>query len=304
MSVPLRALRGAAAAAAAALCAGCAPMSLFAPPSPLPETSLTLIGGQGAVTEAPPATFDELDLPAPPEQPPMSLLRAQAVREAAMAWGAQNGRARRSWEIAETYTARSAELDAVWDFRRAALPAPMQAGWLLPPVVQRAGAVWSGGGQSAEAAVAYYEIMRPGRVAGRLPGWRDYLPPPGETPDPPARSLLPEPGEERQWREWAAEGWLAGVEMAEQELDEGLARLERDYTGMIEFRRLLAQGMLSDMVVEAAHWPALTAEEGTQLRIGGRRVTIKQDAEFIGDSGRWRPRVVTARGGAPERHQL
>lgn len=261
------------------------------PPEPRPATSLVRFGGDAALPPPPP-DFASLKIPRVEPAGDQDSFRVSSLREGAMSWGARAGQARRSWEIAVSYSTRTAELDAAWDFSRVAVAAPLASGWVLPPIIQRGGAVWSGGGRNAEAATEYYSILKPGRIAGRLPGWRDYLPLPSERPDPPLEEFLPLPGEERQWREWAAEGWLAGRQLAEAELEESLARLERDYTGMLEFRRLLAMGMVSDMVVEAEHWPASVTAGGGELRIGGRKVRVVSDAGFVSDTGRWKPLVV------------
>ncbi len=292
-----------AALACLAAVAGCSEPNTFAfsgsgisvaPPPPAPESGLVRIGGDTSLPPPPP-DFASLGIPRAPAPDGQSGFRTSSMRDAALSWGARAGQARRSWEIAVSYSTRTAELDAAWDFSRVAVPAPLSSGWLLPPVVQRGGAVWTGGGRSAEAATEYYSILRPGRISGRLPNWRDYLPLPSESPDPPVGHLLPLDGEERQWREWAAEGWLAGFKLAEAELDESLARMERDFTGMLEFRRLLAMGIISDLVVEAENWPASVTGDGGELRVGGRRVRIVSDAGFVSDTGRWRPQVVPVR---------
>ncbi len=279
--------------AAAVMLAACSPDTDPAslPPVPRSAVSLVALGAPDRLPEEP-AMFADLAIPV--SRPPAEDggFRAAGLREAALAWGARHGQTRRSWEIAESYAEREAALDTVWSFRRVALPAPMSAGWLLPPVIQRVGAAWSGGGREAEAASEYYRILRPATIKGHLPGWRHYLPAPAPPPDIPANSLLPLEGEEKQWREWAAEGWHAGLELADSEHRESLARLERDYTGMLEFRRLLALGMVTDMVVEAEHWPAAVSGDGAELRVGGRSVRIVSDAAFVGDAGRWTPQLV------------
>ena len=261
------------------------------PPAPRDTSTLVQLGGSTLLPPAPP-DFATLGIPLPDQEEQQENFRHASMREGAMSWGARAGQARRSWEIAVSYTTRAADLDTAWDFKRVAVAAPLSSGWLLPPVIQRGGSVWSASSRGAEAATEYYSILRPGRIAGRLPDWRDYLPAPAGAPEAPLEELLPRPGEEKQWREWAAEGWEAGQQLAEAELEESLARLERDYTGMLEFRRLLAMGMVSDMVVEAEHWPASVIDNGSELRIGGRKVRMVSDAGFVGDTGRWKPQIV------------
>ena len=296
-------LHRATALACALVAAGCSGGQIFPftgmnraglPPEPRPEASLVGFGGETVLPPAPP-DFAALAIPRAKPAADQDDFRIASLREGAMSWGARAGQARRSWELAISYTTRSAELDTAWDFSRVAVSAPLASGWVLPPIIQRGGAVWSGGGRNAEAATEYYSILKPGRIAGRLPSWRDYLPLPSEEPEAPLEELLPLPGEEKQWREWAAQGWLAGRQLAEAKLDESLARLERAYTGVLGIRRLLAMGMVSDMVVEAEHWPASVTGGGNELRIGGRKVHVVSDAGFVSDAGRWQPRIVPVR---------
>ncbi|MCY4326951.1 MAG: type IV secretory system conjugative DNA transfer family protein [Rhodobacteraceae bacterium] len=270
---------------------------LAPPPTPAAVSTLPHIGGRANPGPAP-LQFADLRIPTAPPEPKPADFRIKRMRDAALSWGAQHGQARRSWELASGYATRAHELNTVWDFSRVAIPAPMSTGWVLPPIVLRAGAAWTGDDREAEAASEYYEILRPARIAPRLPSWQDYLPLPSAPPTDPSITTLPQPGEEQQWREWAAKGWDAGIRLAEVEHAESLARLERDFTGMMEYRRLIALGMVSDMVVEADHWPAAVGEDGTVLRIGGRRLSITRDAEFVDSPDNWRPRiVVTARQG-------
>ena len=276
------------------LAAGCAPFGAEKtglPPVPQSEAGLVVFSGQDSLPPEP-ALFDALAIPEAGDLESEGNFRSRRMRQAALAWGAAHGQARRSWEIARSYYERKDRLDASWNFRRVSIPAPMAAGWIVPPVIQRAGAAWSGGERQAEAATEYYQIIRPGRLAGKLPDWRDYLPLPAAEPEAPANALLPESEEVKQWREWAAEGWLAGLKLAEAEHREALARLERDFTGMLEYRRLLAMGMLSDLVVEAEHWPAAIDGNGDILRVGGRRIRIVTDAEFNADTDTWKPLVA------------
>ncbi len=282
---------------AAALLVGCSFNPDERPPSPRPVTVLPHVGGLSE-NLPPPPQFADLEIPTASVEPPDADFRARRMRDAALAWGAQHGQARRSWELAHGYSHRERELNTVWDFSRVAIPAPMSTGWVLPPVVLRAGAAWEGDDRSAEAATEYYEMLRPARIAPRIPSWRDYLPLPTAGPPDPSRAHLPKDGEETQWREWAAQGWTAGIRLAEVEYQESLARLERDYTGMLEYRRLIALGMVSDMVVAAEHWPASVDADGDVLRIGGRRLTITRDAEFVTNPDDWSPRIVTAQPGA------
>lgn len=222
--------------------------------------------------------------------------RFRAMREAAISWGSQAGFHRRMWEIQLMLTERNEVMDSVFDFNRIAWPTPNGTGMIIPPVVQRSGAVWTGGegGQSASAADAFFEIQVPARIAPTLPSWRDYLVFAPAAPKPVIENLRPREEELPQWREWAAEGWNAGRKQADEVFEEGMARLERDFRGMLEYRRLSAQKMVSDLSVDSASYQLGAEEDGRIMRVGERGVRITDPVRLIGDSTSWQPRILTA----------
>ena len=70
---------------------------------------------------------------------------------------------------------------------------------------------------------------------------------------------MPRDDEEREyWAEYVEKGWKYGYEQADEVFREDLARLESDFQGMIRYRALLAQGMISPpyalQVDRGGHW--------------------------------------------------
>ena len=230
------------------------------------------------------------------KEPEIAPIRVNALTEGAQAYGSQMGYARRSWEIMRRMEDRSSQLSEVFEFGRVVERAPVRAGVVIPPVVSRNFDAYDLGPEGREAAVAdeYLTIIRPGRLAPIEPTWRDYLVLNPTTPDEPARSLLPENGEERDVFTAAFEaGWEAGVAMADTEFANRLARLQRDYTGMLQYRRLVAQGMMDRMVLEDADFGVTGG--GNEMRIGNRNVRITSDAEFRANPDQWDIATVTQR---------
>ena len=255
----------------------------------------------GPPFEAPP-TFAELTIPTASvvEVAPINeqaQLRFRSMREAALSYGSQAGFHRRMWEVQVMVSERENVLDTIFDFKRVSWPTSNGTGWLVSPVIRRSGAIWTGGeeGQSAAAADAFIEIMTPGHITGTLPNWRDYLITLPPAPRPVVTALRPFEEEMRQWREWAAEGWNAGVSQADLAFESDMARLERDYQGMLEYRRLHAQGMISDVVMETARYQLGAEEDGQIMRIGERSVRITEPSRLIDDSSTWQPRIVATR---------
>jgi defect-in-organelle-trafficking protein DotC len=226
----------------------------------------------------------------------LSQIRSEALKEAAQSYGSQMGYARRSWEIQGRLEARSSELSQVFDFNRVVSEAPVKAGVIIPPVVSRSFDAFTTNADGTEASVAdeYLTIVRAGKIAAHAPTWRDYLLFVAPSTEEPARSLMPSGQNElKLFKGWFEEGFEAGVELADAEFEQRLDRLKQDYQGMLQYRRLVSQGMMDRMVLADADFGV--TEDGNQMRIGSSTVRIVSDAEFQSDPTRWKVRSVSQR---------
>ncbi len=257
-----------------------------------PKMSPTLIGGPDVlVRDAPPLRLDQVEIGLEMEVPePIPALRRQQMTEAAQAYGAQRGYDRKAWEIENALERRASGLSQVFDFGRVVSAGPQRVGYVIPPVVQRSFEAFQGDGMEASAADEYLVVREPGRIRAVVPSWRDWLLMDRPEPRLPPRSLLPKTKEEEALfrREFRA-GWNAGEEQAVAELTERFARLGRDYEGMLQYRRLVALGMMDSMVMDQADWGVTVNKETETMRIGARTVKIVEAAAFQGDIRRWRP---------------
>lgn len=219
----------------------------------------------------------------------LSVIREKGLTEAAQTYGSQAGYARRAWEIMHRLEGRSVELSQVFDFRRVTATAPVGAGVIIPPVVSRTFDAFQvdAGGTEANVAEEYLHIQRPGRIAPLPPTWRDYLLFAAPGAEEPAKSLMPSDSAElKAFRGWFEEGWQAGVSQADAEFADRLARLQRDYTGMLQYRRLVSQGMMDRMVLADADFGVTGS--GDEMRIGSRMVRLVSEASFQTNPQKWR----------------
>ena len=264
--------------------------------SPLkPET----IGGTEDLRRGPPppATPGQIRIGSYSEKADdkVTKIRADALKEAAHSYGSQMGYARRSWEIAGRLEARAKDMSTVFDFSRVVSTAPVKAGVVVPPVVSRSFDAFVTDAEGKEASVAdeYLTIVKPGRIAPVAPTWRDYLILGSTNPEEPVRSLLPANQTERGMFEgWFQDGWAAGMNLADAEFEGRIDRLKRDYMGMLQYRRLVAQGMMDRMVLADADF-GVTGGDGV-MRIGSRTVKIVSDAAFQTDPTKWKVQSVSA----------
>jgi defect-in-organelle-trafficking protein DotC len=202
------------------------------------------------------------------------------MMEAAMGAAVQAGARRRYQEIiAEAVLPNAAVLDEMFDFE----PLVSRNGDLVvvPPVASGAGAATRIESEaSASSQAASFRLARPARLASAVPHWRHYL---LELPDGPAEthpSLLPEGAAELgRWRRWVDRGWALGVERAEALFQENVAKLARDYAGMMLFRRLAAGSLASGPV--AAETEAGAEAGGSELVLGKKLYRLTETGRFL-----------------------
>ena len=216
-------------------------------------------------------------------------IRAEALREAALSYGARGGLAFRTFEIQRRLAEYDASLGRAYNFTRLLIAAP--SGLLIePPIVSEAerAVLVNSAGQAAAVADRVYRINRVARIVTASRNWHLYLERDWGRVDPPPGILLPRDDTERaEWREWIKEGWDAGVIQAEETFEADLDRLTNDFVGMVRYRELLAQGMISP--------PYATDEDrgitggGAEMRVGDRGVSITGPSALIPRSDKWTP---------------
>jgi defect-in-organelle-trafficking protein DotC len=216
-------------------------------------------------------------------------IRSDALREAALSYGARGGLAYRTFEIQRRLAEYDVSMNKTFNFSRLLIAAP--SGLLIePPIVSEAqrAVLVSSGGQAAAVADRIYRINRIARIVTASRNWRLYLERDWGRVDPPPGLLLPKDDDERAaWRDYIKEGWDAGVKQAEETFEADLDLLTNDYTGMIRYRELLAQGMISQ--------PYALADDrgvtggGQEMRIGDRGITITGPSSLISRSREWTP---------------
>jgi len=214
-------------------------------------------------------------------------IRKDALREAALSYGARGGLAYRTFEIQRRLVEHESSLGRTFDFLRLLIAVP--SGLLIePPVVSEAqrAVLVNSGGQEAAVADRVYRINRAARIVTASRDWRLYLERDWGAVDPPPALLLPQTDEERAaWRKWVQEGWDAGVAQAQETFEADLDRLTNDFVGMVRYRDLLAQGMISPPY--AMHEDRGVTGGGSEMRVGDRGVSITGPSVLIPRSDRW-----------------
>lgn len=216
-------------------------------------------------------------------------IRSDAMREAGLSYGARGGLAFRTFQIQRRLAEYDKSLTKTYDFSRLLIP---EASGLLvePPVVSAAerAVIVKSGGQAAAVADRVYRINRGARIVTAARNWRLYLERDWGIVEPPPSILLPRNANERAyWRELVKQGWEEGMRQAEETYESDLDRMTADYLGMIRYRELLAQGMISP--------PYTLADErgitggGSEMRIGDRGLSITGQSQLLPEGKKWTP---------------
>lgn len=220
--------------------------------------------------------------------PPLNI-RKDALREAALSLGARGGLAYRSYQIREHLKTYETSLDKVFDFRQLLMAAP--SGLLIePPIVSESDDALIIDPQGLKAAVSdrIYGINKNARIVTAPRTWHTYLEREWGTIELPPDLLRPKDDDERKiWRDNIRKGWQQGIDQADETFNNDLMRLTADFTGMVRYRKLLAQGMISAPF--ALQTDRGVTGGGRSLRIGDRAIQMTGVPQLIRGTDRWQP---------------
>jgi defect-in-organelle-trafficking protein DotC len=216
-------------------------------------------------------------------------IRRDAIKEAAISFGARGGLAWRTYQIRRELDTRARELDKIYDFSQLLIPAP--SGLLIePPVISESmnAMLIESDGQQAAVSDRIYNIVNNAKIVSTARTWRNYLEREWGVVDPPPDILRPENDEERKlWKDLVEQGWAEGVKQADEIFQDDLNVLMADFQGMVRYRVLLTQGMVSPPY--ALQVDRGVTGDGKEMRIGDRAVQITGKPELITGSDQWQP---------------
>jgi defect in organelle trafficking protein DotC len=214
-------------------------------------------------------------------------VRWQALYETALSLGATGALAWRSEQINMSLEKNIKELNQVFDFNQLLLKDNV-----LPPVlVESDNNLNLATDDSIRLAAKTYKILSPARFVTAAPSWRSYLWMNYPKPAVPDRTLLPKNKVEAEvWNRFIREGWQNGIQQANAIFSANLNRLRRDYSGMVLYRKMLAQEMVSAPFVAKADL-GVTGDRN-EMRIDDRVLRITAHSELQTDSSKWQP-IIT-----------
>jgi len=216
-------------------------------------------------------------------------MRKAAQKEAALSYGARGGLAKRNFQIMERMQGFDKVLDRVFDFRALLIKAP--SGLLIePPIIKESvnAVVVTNNGDEAAVADKVFDINKKAKIVTAPRDWRQYLIQSWSLVPPPPRVLWPKNAmEQADWSTWVSQGWLAGTAQADEIFEANVNQLTADYNGMVRYRMLLAQDMIS--APYAMHEDRGVTGNTSQMRVGDRAVRITGPSQFLTKAELWKP---------------
>jgi defect-in-organelle-trafficking protein DotC len=181
-----------------------------------------------------------------------SELRDSAQKDAAYAVAIQSATNRRYREILERVVKPlEKRLDVIFDFQRLMMVEGDVS--VVPPIISQAGEALrvEADGRSAVFQSESFLMVSKARIAPVCPNWREYLYIDLLDPEDIHPSLLPVGTTERSlWEERVTRGWDIGLEQAELLFENQVAKLTRDFTGLLLYYQLNAEKQVTSPEVK------------------------------------------------------
>lgn len=221
----------------------------------------------------------------------IGVIRYKALSETATLVGAQGGLAFRSEQINCVLRKQQNLLDQVYNFRALLLKDD-----ILPPVLEEGRDELNLDSCDAlRAADQIYKIISQPCFVTAPPNWRDFIWMKFCRPESPDITLLPRNCDEAGiWNCFVQIGWQQGIDQANQIFKENLNRMKRDYDGMLLYRKLLAQNMVTPPYVAKTELGIThyVDENGKEtMRINDRVLRISATSHLTNPDA-WQPVVA------------
>ncbi|AKP72651.1 defect in organelle trafficking protein DotC [Piscirickettsia salmonis] len=215
-------------------------------------------------------------------------IRLRAVKQEALALGAQSALAYEAKNIDALLSSYSRYLYQIFDFNQLLLEKNV-----LPPVISDTdnSLAISGNAQLLRAAGRTYKIIVKAHFVTAPPTWRNYLYMDYTQPDLPNKILLPKNGQEKLlWKKYTVEGWKQGIYQAVNIYKINLNKLVRDFNGMILYKKLLTQGVVSPVYVKS-QYHGVTGDKN-KLTLDDSTLQIANQPELLKNQKLWLPALA------------
>lgn len=207
----------------------------------------------------------------------VSELRKQAIVEIATALGSSGGLSYRMREKRIELDAIASQMDTTFDFTKVTI----DNGVMAPVLTEGLSNYAQENDDQIRIADKIYKIEAPAKFVSVYPNWRSYLNFAFPSFESPSSAYLPQnDGEKMIWDEAVRAGWVKGIRQADSIVESSFNRLNRDYQGMIKYKLLLAEGLIT---------PTIIAKQNLGVTGGGREMSINDQVFRITDHSALNP---------------
>lgn len=212
----------------------------------------------------------------------VSMIRMEALKSSSLALGVQAGFAKQSQKINDQLILGEKHYDKIFDFGKLEIE-----NGLLPPVISEGiNSYNQPNDDEVRASDKLYKIEFPARIVNVPPSWREYLLIPFANAETPDKSILPVNSEEKAiWNEYATQGWEVGVQQSIEVFDANMGRLKRDFEGMIRYKKLYEQGLVSKPTIARSELGVTGG--GNEMAVGDRIIRMTEKAQLNPNSKKW-----------------
>lgn len=217
-------------------------------------------------------------------------LRSRSLKDSALSIGAQGALAYSSVQINAWLEKQHKHLDSIFNFN-----ALMLQHGVMPPVLETGDSSLNlADPNTIRVADRTYKIVAQAHFATTPPNWREYLWLNYSKPQLPDKTLLPKnDSEQKIWADGIQAGWEKGIEQAYTIFQQNMARLKRDYNGMLLYRKLLDEKMISAPFVSRTELGVTGT--GDDMRINDQVLRIVEHPKLQTNSKDWQAVVVQGR---------
>ena len=219
----------------------------------------------------------------------LNKIRATAIQEAALTYGARYALSWRARSIERDLNEHSLDLDKIFNFRELVMD-----NHVMPPILQKSDDSFNLSNPNAiRLSDSVIEIIMPARFVTTTPTWLDYLNfSMYQKPDEPDDTVLPKTSEEKAyWDKYVKLGWDQGKAQADDIFLRSLMRLTRDFNGMSLYRKLYTMHMISAPFVSKANL-GITGDTA-KMRLNDQVIRITKPSELQPSKAKsWKPVIV------------
>lgn len=207
----------------------------------------------------------------------VSEMRRQALQEIAGALGSSSGLSFRTNEIKAEIDCYAVELDNLYNFERMIVD-----NGVLPPVLTEGLSNYAQeDSDQVRISDKIYRIEEKAKFVSVYPTWRNYLRFSFPSYEMPSGAYLPKNDSEKAvWDAAVKDGWAKGVKQANEIYETSYAKLDRDYKGMIKYKILLAQNLVT---------PTVIGKQNLGITGGGKEMAINDQIFRIMDHSALNP---------------